>query len=76
MLTSFLPSSENSMQTYAFHELTERAQDAAYIRYSQIIDEAVEGLKSLFPNDDPFVFLSVELSSMGWRFNEHGERIA
>lgn len=64
------------MQSFSFHQLSERAQRAAYVRYSQVIDEAIEELKTLFPKDDPRAFLSTELSSMGWRFTEHGERVA
>lgn len=53
------------MRAYSFNELSQRAQDAAYLRYSQAIDEAVNEIKELFPKDDPYIFLSVELSSLG-----------
>lgn len=66
------------METYTFDQLDERAQLAAVARYedteemkSKILDVALtyryrEGVR----------IERLALSLMGWRFNEHGERIA
>lgn len=63
------------MTSYAFHELTRRAQENAVANYGeeQIVQEMVSELiescdRDLTPRN---VF-----SLLGWRFTEHGERVA
>lgn len=58
------------MQSYAFHELSERAQEAAYARYTQEIDEAIASLPA---SDRAVEALSEALTC---RFTEYGERVA
>lgn len=66
------------MQTYKYEELDERGQIAAVKRYEKnkevqdkILDIALNW--EYQENQDIEV---VALKHMGWRFNEHGERIA
>jgi len=61
------------MQTFTFQELTTRAQEAVYVRYSQPIDEAIHASEESgqVPDNETITTLFD-----GWRFTEHGERIA
>jgi len=59
----------NSMTSYAFHELTRRAQYLAIDRYTwdetKLEHERFHGMS-----------VSDTFNDLGWRFTEHGERVA
>lgn len=63
------------MTSYAFHELTRRAQENAVANYGeeQIVQEMVEELKESCDRD---LTAKNVFSCLGWRFTEHGERVA
>ena len=56
------------MQSYAFQELDERGQVAAFDRYAHDIPSLHHHRDNTMPEVRP------ELNS--WRFTEHGERVA
>lgn len=59
----------NLMTSYAFHELTPRAQDLAIDRYiSDPIIHEIQRWQGLGIYDT--------LLNLDWRFTEHGERVA
>lgn len=61
------------MQSYTFDQLDERGQEAVYVRYSQLIDEAI-----LASEDAGQVPDNETISTLfeNWRFTIHGERVA
>lgn len=61
------------MRTFTFSDLSDRAKEAVNVRYSQLVDEAItasEGAGQVPDNE------TIKTLFEGWRFNEHGERIA
>jgi len=66
------------METYAFDELTGRAKSAAFGRYGE--EEAVEEIAvSMMGEHHGFEELEAAgkiFNRLGWRFTEHGERVA
>ena len=69
------------MQTYQFHELSERAQDVAMERYHE--DQAITEWIAEWEEKNKAKRGFSEWEAMkrcailcGWLFNEHGERIA
>lgn len=62
------------MQTYSFDELSDRAQSAAHAKYGLGVSAFSPDLDLSDASMD--VFVTGFLIGSGWRFTEHGERIA
>ncbi len=58
------------MQTYAYSDLSPRAKEMAYARYSH------EVMDTHIPQEVTPTFDNVSEVLASWRYSEHGERIA
>lgn len=68
------------MITYSFHELTPRAQENAISAYysDPAVMETVNTRQDELNaqgSEDPYL-VEYALADLGWRFTEHGERVA
>ena len=62
------------MSTFLFSELSKRAQDAACTRYEgeQIVQEEANEMI----DNGTLIEIPALFDGLGWRFTEHGERVA